>query len=90
MHLLAQRNSGSGDDNVMNDDMNISISFNQNIFKGKLTHVLTNEFMINLSAVKKVRVTQSKRFPRPITFGENKFDMEKCNGITNFIIDQAS
>ena len=45
--------------------LTISISFNQSIFKRKLTHVFTNEFVMRLSMKKEARVTQSKRFPRP-------------------------
>ena len=43
--------------------LTISISFNQSIFKRKLTHVFMNEFVMSLSMKKEARVTQSKRFP---------------------------
>ena len=45
--------------------LTISISFDQSIFKRKLTHVVTNEFVMSLSMKKEARVMQSKRFPIP-------------------------
>ena len=52
--------------------MTISITFSQNVFKRKLSHVFTDEFIMSQPIKKQVRVMQSKRFPKPnknISFG---------------------
>ena len=52
--------------------MTISITFSQNVFKRKLSHVFTDEFVMSQPIKKQVRVTQSKRFPKPnknVSFG---------------------
>ena len=54
-------------------EMSVSITFNQNVFKGKLSHVFTNEIIMSQPIQKQVRVTQCKRFPKPnkdVPFGE--------------------
>ena len=43
----------------------MAISFNQSIFKRKLTHVFTDKFVMSIPMTKEARVTQSKRYPRP-------------------------
>ena len=45
--------------------MSVSITFNQNVFKRKLSHMFTNEFVMSQPIQKQVRVTQCKRFPKP-------------------------
>ena len=45
--------------------LNVNISFNQNVFEEKLTHVFTSEFIMSISIVKEAKITQSKRYPRP-------------------------
>ena len=44
--------------------MTVSITFSQNVFKRKLSHVFTEEFIMSQPIKKQVRVTQSKRFPK--------------------------
>ena len=44
--------------------MTVSITFSQNVFKRKLSHVFTDEFIMSQPIKKQVRVTQSKRFPK--------------------------
>ena len=64
------------DNSVMNDELNVSISFNQNVFKRKLTHVLTKEFVISVSMMKTAQVAQSKCYPRPCSNdGEDVFGL---------------
>ena len=64
---------------VMNDELNVSISFDQNVFKRKGTHVLTKGFVMSVSMMKKAQVTQSKRFSRPCS---NESDEEDVLGLT--------
>ena len=44
---------------------NINITFNQSLFKRKLIHIFTNEFIMSIPMKKEARVTQSKRYPKP-------------------------
>ena len=43
----------------------INITFNQSLFKRKLTHIFTNEFIMSIPMKKEARVTQSKKYPKP-------------------------
>ena len=43
--------------------LNISITFNQSLFKRKLTHIFMNEFIMSIPMKKEARVTESKRYP---------------------------
>ena len=45
--------------------MTVSITFSQNVFKRKLSHVFMDEFIMSQPIKKQVRVMQSKRFPKP-------------------------
>ena len=67
MRVLAHHRKNNGSSSIQQQQqqqpMSISIRFNQNIFKRKLTHVFTNEFVMSVLVVKDARVTQSKRFP---------------------------
>ena len=45
--------------------MTVSITFSQNVFKRKLSHVFMDKFIMSQPIKKQVRVTQSKRFPKP-------------------------
>ena len=83
MHRLAyrrRRNERKEDSSSKEEgQLTILISFNQSIFKRKLTHVFMNEFVMSLSMKKETRVTQSKRFPRPC------IDDVDALGVTFFI-----
>ena len=66
MRVLAHHRKNNGSSSIQQQQqqpMSISIRFNLNIFKCKLTHVFTNEFMMSVPIVKDARVMQSKCFP---------------------------
>ena len=65
MRILAHHQSKDGGRLLNKQILNVAISFNQSIFKHKLTHVFTNEFIMSIPITKKARLTQSKRYPRP-------------------------
>ena len=46
--------------------MSISITFSQNVFKRKLSHVFMGESVMSQPIKKQVRATQFKRFPKPL------------------------
>ena len=48
---------------LMQQQLSVSIRFNQNVFKRTLTQVFTNEFVMSIPVVKDAHVTQSKHFP---------------------------
>ena len=61
-------------DGVHDDDdkFSISVTFNQQAFKQKLTQVSSDTFITMVPTTKKAQVTQSKRFPRPSCFDGDK------------------
>ena len=68
MHRLAygrRKNGRKEDSSSKEGQLTISLSFNQSIFKWKLTHVFMTEFVMSLSMKKEARVMQSKTFLRP-------------------------
>ena len=72
INVLAHRRKKGGKDMILNNQLNVSILFNQSIFKRKLSHVFTNEFVMSIDMKKETRVTQSKLYPRPddeVAFG---------------------
>ena len=70
MHVLAhhRKNNGDGEPSIQ-QHMSISIRFNQNVFKRKLTHVFSNEFVMSVPVVNDARIMQSKRFLDPLLMG---------------------
>ena len=70
MRVLAHRRKNNGDGgSSIQQHMSISIRFNQNIFKRKLTRVFTNEFVMSVPVVKDACIMQSKHFPDPLLMG---------------------
>ena len=63
-----RKNNGDGESSIQ-QHMSISIRFNQNVFKCKLTYVFTNEFVMSVPVVKDACIMQSKRFPDPLLMG---------------------
>ena len=59
MNVLAHRRKKVGKDMILNNQLNVSILFNQSIFKRKLSYVFTNEFVMSNDTKKEARVTQS-------------------------------
>ena len=48
----------------------LSIVFDQCIFKKNISSVTTDRFIMTIKGQKRVRVTQSKRFPRPVEYND--------------------
>ena len=68
MYVLANNRNKRKNKNVrMSKQLNVNISFNQNVFKRKLTHIFMSEFIMSISILKEAKITQSKRYPRPDT-----------------------
>ena len=65
MHVMAKDVEGGVN---TDDDVSISIMFNQQTFKRNLSHLFTDKLITTISTTKKARVTQSKRFPRPSVY----------------------
>ena len=63
MHSMAKDIKGSCDDD--DDDLSISVTFNQQTFNRKLSHVFTDTFITMIPTTKRAQVTQSKHYPRP-------------------------
>ena len=76
MRVLSKNRETNGVSLNNSEDMSISIYFNQNAFKHKISHIFTDEYMMSVGVVKNVRVTQSKHYPRP-------FVEEDCSGLTH-------
>ena len=53
-----------------NDGFTVAIIFNQRIFKKDLSRVMNDNFVMTVESEKRVRVTQSKRYPRPHRNGD--------------------
>ena len=69
MRILEHRRKNDNNKLPIQQQLSVSIRFNQNVFKCKLTQVFTNEFVMSIPVVKDARVTQSKRFPQPFVSG---------------------
>ena len=52
------------------DGFTVAIIFNQRIFKKDLSRVMNDNFVMTVESEKRVRVTQSKRYPRPHRNGD--------------------
>ena len=50
-------------------EMQLSITFNQCIFKKNIASVMSDHFVMTMIGKKRIRVTQSKRFPRSYVYG---------------------
>ena len=48
----------------------LSIVFDQCIFKKNILSITTDRFVMTIKGQKRVRVTQSKRFPRPVEYND--------------------
>ena len=51
-------------------ELSLSIVFDQCTFKKNIASVMTDQFVMTMKGQKRVRVTQSKRFPRPMEYGD--------------------
>ena len=52
-------------------EMQLSITFDQRVFKKNITSVMSDLFVMTMIGKKRIRVTQSKRFPRPQRYGQD-------------------
>ena len=76
MRVLSKNRETNGVSSNSSEDMSISIHFNQNVFKCKISHIFTDEYVMSVGLVKDVCVTQSKHYPR-------LFVEEDCFGLTH-------
>ena len=53
------------------DALSVALIFNQRIFKKDLSRVMNDNFVMTIESEKRVRVTQSKRYPRPHREGDS-------------------
>ena len=52
-------------------EMQLSIMFNQRVFKKNIASVMSDHFIMTMIGKKRIRVTQSKRFPHPQCYGQD-------------------
>ena len=62
--------SRKGGGRVNNENLSVAIVFNQRIFKKDISRVMNDNFVMTIESEKRVRVTQSKRYPRPFREGD--------------------
>ena len=51
-------------------ELSLSIVFDQCTVKKNIASITTDQFVMTMKGQKRVRVTQSKRFPRPMEYGD--------------------
>ena len=87
MRVLSKNRETNGVSLNNSEDMSISIRFNQNVFKRKISHIFTDEYVMSVGVVKDVHVTQSKRYLHPFVeedcFGQLFCFSWKENGTTS-------
>ena len=54
------------------DALSVAVIFNQRMFKKDLSRVMNDNFVMTIESEKRVRVTQSKRYPRPYRDGDSR------------------
>ena len=75
MQILEHRRKNDNNKLPIQQQLSVSIRFNQNVFKRKLTQVFTNEFVMSIPVVKDACFMQSKLFPRPFVNGVDFFGL---------------